>query len=69
MVLSKAEAVLHCRPFAHAGVDPTDPEPLIPFHFLTGRAPPRYLQMFSATEIWSLERMTLDPTNGRTLLE
>ena len=38
--LAKVSNLLNNRPLTHLGVDPTDPEPLTPFHLLLGRANP-----------------------------
>jgi hypothetical protein len=40
-VITEVEALLNGRPLTHLGVDPDDPLPLTPNHFLIGQAVPR----------------------------
>ncbi|KFD51903.1 hypothetical protein M513_07232 [Trichuris suis] len=37
-ILVEIESMMNSRPLTHVGIDPSDPEPLTPNHFLLGRA-------------------------------
>ena len=56
-VFKEVAALLNARPLTHLSVDPEDPEPLTPNHFLTGRAQPSLAPgHFDPTEVLSRRR-------------
>ena len=53
-IMVEVESLLNGRPLTHVSVDPSDPEPLTPNHFLLGRANPNIpIDKFDPTEISS----------------
>ncbi|KFD53967.1 hypothetical protein M513_05234 [Trichuris suis] len=74
-ILVEIESVMNSQPLTHVGIDPSDPEPLTPNHFLLGRAHSHVpLDVVTTTEglsrrNWRLTQTILDRFWGRWMKE